>query len=221
VSTFAYMKLLESGATRYDWLMRWLSGGRVQRLYARVSDRLRGRKDVLDLGTGTGEIALACARRGARVVGVDRNAEMLQVASEKVRRADLEDRVSLRELTVAELEDVFDPGEFDAVSACLLMSELDEAERAYALGSALRLLRPGGLLVIGDEVRPPGGASQAWQWIRRAPWVLLASAGPGVSVPVGHLREQVAAAGFVDVAVEHASPDTVVLTAHRPEGALT
>lgn len=65
-------------------------GGPIGRLIADAQeavvaaflDPLAGRT-ILDVGTGTGRAALALARRGARVTGVDASAEMLAVARER------------------------------------------------------------------------------------------------------------------------------------------
>jgi demethylmenaquinone methyltransferase/2-methoxy-6-polyprenyl-1,4-benzoquinol methylase len=54
---------------------------------------------------------------------------------------------------VAELDDL-PPSAFDAVCAGLCFSELTPGERCYALAQGQRLLRPGGLLLLADEIRP-------------------------------------------------------------------
>ncbi len=58
---------------------------------------LRGR-DVLDMGTGSGEIALACARKGARVVAVDIDPEAVEHTRRRARDEGLEIDVRLSDL---------------------------------------------------------------------------------------------------------------------------
>jgi SAM-dependent methyltransferase len=50
--------------------------------YAEVARRSRG--PVLELGVGTGRVAIACARKGVEIVGVDRMPEMLERARERI-----------------------------------------------------------------------------------------------------------------------------------------
>ncbi|MGD8605677.1 MAG: methyltransferase domain-containing protein, partial [Myxococcales bacterium] len=84
MSSFVWMKLLESAPERYDRGLRLLSAGRIQEVYEAIADRVAapGRR-ILDMGTGTGSVALACAARGAKVVAIDINAQMLEIARAK------------------------------------------------------------------------------------------------------------------------------------------
>jgi ubiquinone/menaquinone biosynthesis C-methylase UbiE len=76
---------------------------------------------------------------------------MLAVAREKLGG---EPRLALHEMAAAEIADRFPAGSFDVVAGTLILSEMSEDEQAYVLEAALRLLRPGGRLVVADEVRP-------------------------------------------------------------------
>src|SRR5580765_8898340 len=92
--------MFDAIAPRYDFLNHLLSAGidRYWRARAIRSLGLTGRERVLDLCTGTGDLAIAAAtgRPGAaRVVGVDFAGAMLGVGRGKLRRAGLEPRVTL------------------------------------------------------------------------------------------------------------------------------
>ena len=166
------MRVLESAPARYDRGIRLLTLGQVERAYDRLAGRIEPGWRVLDLGTGTGALALRAAARGAEVVALDVNPAMLAVARQKAEAASLTDRITWREMGVAELDRLPD-GIFDAVCAGLCFSELTPDERRYALDQARRLLRPGGYLLLADEVRPP----QLWRRLlyegMRAPLVAL------------------------------------------------
>jgi demethylmenaquinone methyltransferase / 2-methoxy-6-polyprenyl-1,4-benzoquinol methylase len=92
--------MFDAIARRYDLLNRVLSGGLDQRWRSRAVEALSltGNETVLDLCTGTADVALAAigARPGAaRAVGVDFSHQMLRLGLAKVRRRRLESRVAL------------------------------------------------------------------------------------------------------------------------------
>lgn len=80
------MRLLESAPHRYDLGIRLLSLGQIERVYDRVAQLAHG-PEVLDLGCGTGNVALRLARRGVHVIGVDLSPEMLDIARQKTPRS--------------------------------------------------------------------------------------------------------------------------------------
>ena len=71
MSTYVLMRILESAPRRYDLGMRLLTLGRLEGAYDRLASQVEAGQDVLDLGCGTGALALRAARRGARVKAVD------------------------------------------------------------------------------------------------------------------------------------------------------
>lgn len=82
MSTYVWMRVLESASRRYDLGIQLLSFGHIEKVYNRVAQLARG-PEVLDLGCGTGNVALGLARRGLRVTGVDLSPEMLDLARRK------------------------------------------------------------------------------------------------------------------------------------------
>ncbi len=144
------MRVLESAPERYDFGIRLLSLGHINNIYNRMTELTRG-PDVLDLGCGTGYMAMRLARTGQRVVGVDLSPEMLAVARRRVSPG-----LAVRwvEAGAVELTDHFSPGSFDTIVSVLMFSELSEPEQKLVLLQCRSLLRPGGLLILADEVRP-------------------------------------------------------------------
>lgn len=152
--SYIWMKILETQPRRYDLGISLLSLGVAGRLKNDlVGENVRAGDLVLEIGCGTGTMAVEAANRGARVLAFDISPPMLDVAREKVSAAGLEEQVELVEMGVSGMDRLAD-GEFDLVMSTLVFSELSPDERAYALEHAFRVLRDGGRLAIADEVLP-------------------------------------------------------------------
>jgi demethylmenaquinone methyltransferase/2-methoxy-6-polyprenyl-1,4-benzoquinol methylase len=109
------MKFLESAPERYDRGIQLLSRGRIADVYERIAALAASPgKRVLDLGCGTGGVALACAASGAHVVAVDSNAGMLEIARAKPVPHVLGGDIEWLELGIAEVEDRFGESAFGA-----------------------------------------------------------------------------------------------------------
>ena len=129
---------------------------------------------VLDVATGTGHVALAAARRGAVVRGMDYVPELLDIAR---RRADAEDLDI--EFDQADAENLpYGDGSFDTVFSAI--GVMFAADHARAAGELVRVARRGGrialaswtpegfvggmLAAVGRHVSPPPGAQPATRW---------------------------------------------------------
>jgi 2-polyprenyl-3-methyl-5-hydroxy-6-metoxy-1,4-benzoquinol methylase len=206
--SYVFMKLLESTPERYDRGMRILFGGRIERVYREIAERVAAPQvRILDIGCGTGGVSLACAARGAQVVGIDANAGMLEVARARQAVAPGHASVEWLELGAAEVEDRFPPRTFDAVVSCLAFSEMFPEEQFYVLRAVHTRLKNGGALVVADEVRPGTRAGRLRRGLRRAPaaaitWLLTQT----TTRPVDHLGDRVRAAGFVRVMEKQLAP---------------
>jgi tRNA (cmo5U34)-methyltransferase len=105
---------------------------------------------VLELGTGTGETALRVQARHpeAAWVGIDASEAMLGRARERLPGADLRRQ---------RLEDELPSGPFDLVVSSLAVHHLDGPRKRDLFSRIARVLRPGGLFVLGDVVVPAKG----------------------------------------------------------------
>lgn len=197
MSSFIYMKILESQPQRYDRGIALLSLGRSERAKKRlVADNVKAGSRVLDLGCGTGTAAMLAAGAGARVTAVDISRPMLAVAREKIEAATLGDRIKLIEMGISGM-DRFADASFDVVMSTLVFSELSLDERTYALAHAFRILLPGGRLAIADEAKPTTVGKRLLHSLVRLPLLVVTFAlTQETTHAVEGLPERVRQAGF-------------------------
>lgn len=142
-------------ARRYDLLNRVLSFG-IDRGWRRQAARALGpARRVLDLATGTGDLAIEIARqlRDATVVGSDPSEAMLEVGRGKLAARRLDDRVTLAH---GDAQRIAHPdASFDGVSIAFGIRNVPD--RALALREMARVTRDGGRIVILELTDPKGG----------------------------------------------------------------
>lgn len=144
------MRIFESSPNRYDKGIDILTLGKMSRVYNRVIEHIKIDHKVLDIGCGTGRLALKAALKGAKVKGIDINSQMLEIARKRCDELNLAEKVDFVEMGVAELNSESDSS-FDVVVSTLCFSELSDFEIDYALIEIRRILKQDGLLLIADE----------------------------------------------------------------------
>jgi len=140
-------RMFASVAHRYDFLNRLLSLS-IDRWWRRVARRkllgaLPARPLILDLCTGTGDVAFTFAPDG-KVVGCDFCRPMLEVGIDKAVSKGLERQVSFVEADALVLP--FPEASFDGVTIAFGLRNLEDFRQG--LQEMLRVLRPGGCLAI-------------------------------------------------------------------------
>jgi len=112
-----------------------------------------GNETVIDMGSGAGHTALACARHAARVTGIDLTPEMVEMGASLAAQR----RLTNVEFQVGDVERLpFDDASIDVATS--RVSAHHYADPARAIAKAFRVLRPGGLLIISDTVAPEAPA---------------------------------------------------------------
>jgi putative AdoMet-dependent methyltransferase len=106
-------------------------------------------KRVLDIGTGTGNLALRCLARGAEVIGLDPSEQMLRHARSKAPRAS---GVEFHQVDDPFLHIPYPDSHFDAVASTYAYHHIPHRLRSDSVHEMVRVLKPGGRWVLGDLV---------------------------------------------------------------------
>lgn len=144
-------------ATRYDRLNRLLSLGLDRRWRKKLVRALAcdGDAKILDVATGTADVALSIARTldRSRLIGLDPSTGMLDVGRRKVEAAGLTDRIELVEGDAQAMD--FDNDAFDAT--CISFGIRNVPDRAKGLAEMTRVTRDGGRVVVLELGEPRSG----------------------------------------------------------------
>ncbi|MDE6452738.1 MAG: bifunctional demethylmenaquinone methyltransferase/2-methoxy-6-polyprenyl-1,4-benzoquinol methylase UbiE [Muribaculaceae bacterium] len=148
--------MFDSIAPAYDFMNRAMTLG-IDRLWRRRAVSRVAREEparILDIATGTGDMAIAMARRmpGAEVEGIDLSEGMVAVGCRKVERAGLGGRVTLR--TGDSMDLPLPDAAVDAVTVAFGVRNFEHLARGYA--EMMRVLRPGGVLWVLELSTPRG-----------------------------------------------------------------
>jgi len=158
----------------YDAIARlydpW-SAGVIEDISFYVDEAIAAGGPIIELGVGTGRIAIPTAMAGVHVIGVDSSAGMLAVCAERAREAGVGERLDLRQ------GDLRRPPVTERVRlvTCPFRAYLhlaSDEERLEALAAARGLLEPGGRLVFDvftpsqDDIEETHG-----RWIEREPGI--------------------------------------------------
>ncbi|MGZ3660146.1 MAG: ubiquinone/menaquinone biosynthesis methyltransferase [Bdellovibrionota bacterium] len=158
------LELFQEVAPKYEVLNAVMTGGmdkRWRNAMLDVCESALGRKPevILDLATGTGDVARLMADRwpSSRVIGTDPTPNMLEVARAKAsgeKAPRTHRRIDWRE-GVAESIDS-EPRSLDVVTIAFGFRNVPEASRQRAAEEAFRVLKPGGVFMILELGLPRG-----------------------------------------------------------------
>ncbi|MCB9761625.1 MAG: class I SAM-dependent methyltransferase [Alphaproteobacteria bacterium] len=182
------------------------------RKIAIMKSHMRPDHVVLDVGCGTGSLALRLADTGAQLHGLDISPEMIRIARGKAEAQGV-DNVTFHVGPFDDSFTVFPDESLDGVCACSILHLVED--RDDALARIHRLLKPGGFFIssnvcLGGSWVPYGPVLAVMRWLGKAPMVKRVSRETAVA--------EAEAAGFVDVALpDVGAKETVVfMVAWKP-----
>ncbi len=146
-------QMFDTISKNYDGLNRVISFGIDLKWRKRMVKMLKAKapKTILDIATGTGDLAIAMTQTGAeKIVGLDISPGMLEVGKEKILEKNLQNTI---EMVVGDSEDLpFDDNSFDAVTVGFGVRNFENLEKGLA--EIYRVLKPEGTFMVLETSVP-------------------------------------------------------------------
>jgi demethylmenaquinone methyltransferase/2-methoxy-6-polyprenyl-1,4-benzoquinol methylase len=146
-------KMFDTISGDYDGLNRVISFGIDIKWRKKVVQIVKETqpKVILDIATGTGDLAIALAQTNAsKIIGLDISSGMLEIGKEKIKKQGLETKI---EMVLGDSENLpFDDNTFDAITVGFGVRNFETLENG--LKEILRVLKPGGSFVILETSIP-------------------------------------------------------------------
>ncbi len=146
-------RMFDTISGEYDRLNRVISFGTDVRWRKRVVSILTPKKPsrILDIATGTGDLAIALKETGAeQIVGLDISPGMLDIGKQKVQELNLDQTI---EMVIGDSEQLnYEEGYFDAATVAFGVRNFENLKQG--LSEIYRVLKPGGTFVVLETSVP-------------------------------------------------------------------
>src|SRR5690606_27245893 len=137
----------------YDGLNRVISFGIDIKWRKKVVAIIKEKnpKTILDIATGTGDLAINLAKTNAdKIIGLDISSGMLEIGKEKIKKHGIESKI---DMVLGDSENMpFEDNTFDAITVAFGVRNFETLENG--LKEILRVLKPGGCFVILETSMP-------------------------------------------------------------------
>ncbi|MBK8518625.1 MAG: bifunctional demethylmenaquinone methyltransferase/2-methoxy-6-polyprenyl-1,4-benzoquinol methylase UbiE [Saprospiraceae bacterium] len=147
-------RMFDKIAPYYDNLNRILSFG-IDILWRRKAIKMLAKENpltILDIATGTGDLAIEAARviKPIKITGMDISANMLKIGNEKIVKKGLTDVINME---IGDSENLkYETASYDAVMAAFGVRNFENLEKG--LSEMFRVLKPGGTLLVLEFSKP-------------------------------------------------------------------
>ncbi len=146
-------QMFDTISKNYDGLNRVISFGIDLKWRKRMVKLLKAKapKTILDIATGTGDLAIAMTQTGAeKIIGLDISPGMLEVGKKKILDKNLQDTI---EMVVGDSEDLpFENNTFDAITVGFGVRNFENLEKGLA--EIYRVLKPEGTFMVLETSVP-------------------------------------------------------------------
>jgi demethylmenaquinone methyltransferase/2-methoxy-6-polyprenyl-1,4-benzoquinol methylase len=146
-------QMFDTISTNYDGLNRVISFG-IDVKWRKKVVKLVGKTrpdSVLDIATGTGDLAISLAGTGAsQVIGLDLSEGMLAVGRKKIAEKGLSEKIEMIQGDSEALP--FEDNSFDAITVAFGVRNFEDLEKG--LSEIYRILKPGGIFVVLETSVP-------------------------------------------------------------------
>lgn len=146
--------MFDNIAPAYDFMNRAMSFG-IDKLWRKKAVSIikrHGGKNMLDVATGTGDLAINMGKSmpDTRITGIDLSEKMIGCGLAKIRSAKLDDRIQLMQADCLDLP--FDDDSFDVITVAYGVRNFEKLQQGY--NEMARVMKPGGILVVIELSTP-------------------------------------------------------------------
>ena len=146
-------KMFDTISKEYDGLNRVISFGIDVKWRKKVVDLIAAThpKTILDIATGTGDLAIQLVEtKATKIIGLDISEGMLEVGRKKIANQNLSNAI---EMVVGDSENLpFEDNSFDAITVAFGVRNFENLEKG--LSEILRVLKPNGIFIILETSVP-------------------------------------------------------------------
>ncbi len=219
----AFMAALEEEPETYDQAFDRVLDGRASQIRDRLTELVKPGMRVLDLGCGPGLFAIEAAKRGASVVAVDADENMIATAKEKASGIDSppefihQDVLQLGEEAERQsgVSDTPPPSGYDLIVSTFLLSELTPTQRHLFMHIIRMLFGDDGTFAVAAETLPRERTEKNKFWANRKK--AEKGAGRKLPPPIIDLGDLVETAGLQTTSTKSYGPEITFVEGVRSE----
>jgi ubiquinone/menaquinone biosynthesis C-methylase UbiE len=195
---YAWMKFVETAPERYDQGMEFMTAGLLNKVKDDVAAAIPKGANVLDIGCGTATLGIKLVKQGVKVAGLDCSDQMLEIAKKNMTKENIpSEQLVLIHDSVTQIKNIFADHSFDYIISTAALGEFPREYLIYIFQQCHRILKPGGRLIVADEVRPNGFWAKLFQTlVMVAVWIPQFLVVRRVCYPIKDLDKIIARAGF-------------------------